>query len=171
MTDTLTRTSLFAAGTVTETALEETQRSTNFWVGPSGETISGAETADYLDTLRELLEKRGWVRSEQHDDPQAPELDESQSVKTMLLTLWRYARDLLGPDSGPHTLFGGRVAVDDGADADSVAFRVLDALVAGLTGVRTAQATAWAGRKGRTWDEVRDLLTAAADFARTHGPR
>ncbi|AJP04768.1 hypothetical protein TU94_28305 [Streptomyces cyaneogriseus subsp. noncyanogenus] len=169
MTDTLTR-SLFAADTVTETALAETQRHTRFWVGHSGETIPGSEVADYLDALRELLETRGWVPSYRGDDSELPELDESLSLKAMLLSAWRHVREALGPDRGPITLTGARVQVD-GGDADVVGGRVLDALVAGLTGVRTAHATAWVARKGRTWDEVRDLLAAAADFARTHGPR
>lgn len=167
MIDTLTR-SPFTADTVIEAAREQIRQQAG-WVGYSGETITGSETADYLDALQAALEKRGWVPTAE-DGPQMPDLDESMPVKAMIVTLWRYARETLAPNRGPLTLFDARAEMY-GQDVDVVAFRVLDELVAAHTGVRTAQATAWVGRKGRTWDEVRDLLTAAADFAREHGPR
>lgn len=167
MIDTPTATvSLFAAA-VTEVA--RTERRDDFWVGYSGETIPGAEVADYLDALRGLLEQHGWIPAYQQDDPEIPELDESMSLKTMLLGVWRYVREALGLDRGPLTLTGAQLKVASG-DAAVVGDRVLSAFVAGLTGTSSAIATAWVGRRGRTWEEVRDLLVAGAGFARAHGP-
>lgn len=168
MTETLTR-NPFTDDSVTKTALDTIQTRPAFWVGYSGETITGAETADFLHACREVLEKRGWGRRRQDDDPEFPHLDESLSVKQMVLAMWRYAREALGQDPGPLTLHWAKFEVDD-RDAGSVAYAVLDALVAAHTGTRTAQAAAWADRPARTWDEVRSLLDAAAEFARTHGP-
>ncbi|WP_333745123.1 hypothetical protein [Streptomyces ardesiacus] len=154
---------------VTRPAVEKTGRRPGFWIGYSGETITGPEVADFLDATRVVLEKTGWTRSYTDNDPEIPEPDESLSIKAMLLTLWRYAREALGQE-GPLTLTYGMYRVDNN-DAKQVADRVLDALVAAHTGTPTAQATAWAERKNRTWGEVRDLLTAGVDLARTHGPR
>jgi hypothetical protein len=166
---TLTR-NPFTAESVTQTALEAVRKRPDFWVGYSGETITGAETADFLHALREVLEKRGWARSFRDSDPKVPEPDESLSVKAMVLALWRYAREALEQDRGPLTLDYARFEVDD-RDAARVADRVLDALVAARTGTTTAQASAWVSRRNRIWDEVRDLLDAGAEFARIHGPR
>ncbi|MGC2997436.1 DUF6197 family protein [Streptomyces sp. G35A] len=169
MTETLTG-NPFTADAITQTALEAAQKRPDFWVGYSGETITGAETADFLHDLQEVLEKRGWIRSFRDDDPQVPEPDESLSVKAMILTLWRYAREVLEQNRGPLTLGYARFEVND-QDVIWVVDRVLNALVAARTGTSSAQASAWASRRSRTWDDVRDLLTAAAAFARTHGPR
>jgi hypothetical protein len=87
----------------------------------------------------------------------------------MLLSVWRYVREALGPDRGPLTLTAAEMKVASG-DAAVVGDRVLSALVAGLTGTSSAIATAWVGRRGRTWEEVRDLLVAGAGFAHAHGP-
>ncbi|GAA4824103.1 DUF6197 family protein [Streptomyces ziwulingensis] len=159
----------FATEYLTQAALKVTETNASFWVGYSGETITGAETADFLDAARQILEKAGWTRSYVDDDPEMPDLDESMSIKTMLLTLGRYARQALGRPSAL-TLFSAMLRVDND-DARTIARRVLDALVAAHTGTPTAQATAWAERTTRTWDEVRALLEAGTDFARTHGPR
>ncbi|WP_318201066.1 hypothetical protein [Streptomyces sp. SCL15-4] len=169
MIDTPTLASPFAADAVTEAALAEARRRDRFWVGYSGETIPGAEVADYLDALRGLLEQHGWTRTYQQDDPEIPEIDESMSLKAMIVSAWRYVREALGPDRGPLTLITAQLRVDSGGAA-AVGDRVLNALVAGLTGTSSAIATAWVVRRGRTWGEVRDLLAAGADFARAHGP-
>lgn len=169
MPETLTH-NQFVTDHVTEAALEVVRNRPDFWVGCSGETITGAETADYLQALVEVLEKRGWVRTYKGTDPGLPEPDESLSVKQMILTLWRYVREVLEQDRGPITLCFAKYEVEN-RDADRVAERVLDALVAARTGSRTAQAAAWAERTIRTWDEVRSLLDAGAAFARAHGPR
>ncbi|MEV5347169.1 DUF6197 family protein [Streptomyces achromogenes] len=168
-TPTPTPASPFAADAVIEAARAETRRRDSFWVGYSGETIPGAEVAEYLDTLRELLEQHGWIPAYRQDDPEIPDLDESMPLKAMFVSAWRYVREALGPDRGPLTLTTAQLKVDSG-DAAAVGDRVLNALVAGLTGTSSAIATAWVGRRGRTWDEVRDLLQGGADFARTHGP-
>jgi hypothetical protein len=167
MTDTLTNP--FTTDAITQAALETAQKRPDFWVGYSGETITGAETADFLHALREVLEKRGWARSFRDSEPKVPEPDESMSVKAMILTLWRYAREVLEQNRGPLTFDYARFEVDD-RDVIWVVDRVLNALVAARTGNTSAQASAWVSRRSRTWDEVRDLLNAAADFARAHGP-
>lgn len=166
MTKTLTR-SPFTTETVTETALKTAQKRPDFWVGYSGETLTGAETAAFLDATRAVLENAGWTRTAT-DGPDIPEPDESMTLKTMLITLWRYAREAIS-QSGPLTLLVGMYRVES-SDAMQVSIRVLDALVAAHTGTSTAQAIAWADRPNRTWSEVRDLLTAGSEFARTHGP-
>jgi hypothetical protein len=169
MPETLTH-NQFVTDHVTKAALEVVRNRPDFWVAYSGETITGAETADYLQALVEVLEKRGWVHTYKGTDPGLPAPDDSLSVKQMILTLWRHAREALEQDRGPITLSFATYEVDD-RDAHTVADRVLDALVAARTGTRTAQATAWAARTIRTWDEVRSLLDAGAAFARAHGPR
>ncbi|MYU20798.1 hypothetical protein [Streptomyces sp. SID8352] len=158
----------FTTDAVTRAATETTGRRPDFWIGYSGETISGQEVADFLNATRTVLEKTGWTRSYTDSDPDLPEPDESMTLKAMILTLWRYARQALS-QQGPLTLNFGMHQVDN-SDAHRVADRVLDSLVAAHTGTPTAQATAWAGRTTRTWDEVRNLLTAGADLARAHGP-
>lgn len=169
-TETLTP-NLFATDNVSGTALAAVQRHADFWVGYSGETITGTETADFLHGLTTLLETRGWTSSAyKGDEPELPAPDESLSAKQLVLALWRYIRESMDEDRGPLTLRVAQFQVAD-QDAGSVAYRVLDALVAARTGTATAQATAWSDRPVRTWGEVRGLLDAAADFARAHGPR
>lgn len=168
MTDTLTA-NRFTSPAVTQAAAGKIASRPNFWTGYSGETITGQEAADFLDATRQVLENTGWTRSYVDDDPEMPDLDESMSVKAMLITLWRYARQAFGRP-GALTLFSAMLRVDND-DARTIARRVLDALVTAHTGTPTAQSSAWAERTTRTWEEVQGLLTAGADFARIHGPR
>ncbi|MHC3450801.1 DUF6197 family protein [Streptomyces prasinus] len=153
------------------TAAERVARD-DFWTGWSGEPVTGAAVAEHLEDVTALLEKRGWVRNTQ-DDPQLPEADESMSVKALLLAGLRALRSLV-KDTGPLTLMSATFEIGHAtSDTDTkvVADRVLDELVRDFTRHPGAMHNPWAEKRGRTWDEVRDLLTAAAEFARVHGPR
>ncbi len=144
---------------------------TGFWTGWSGELVTGAAVAEHLENVTALLETRGWVRNTQ-DDPQLPEADESMSVKALLLAGLRALRSLV-QDTGPLTLMSATFEVGHStSDTDTrmVADRVLDELVRDFTRHPSASHNPWAEKRGRTWDEVRDLLTAAVDLARTYGP-
>jgi len=144
-----------------------------FWVGYSGEPVYGEDVAEHLDAARELLEKRGWSRTFGDPDPEVPEADESMSVKAMLLSLLRVARDW-SADRGPLILSVamGRVQGSAGdQDTAAVADRVMGALLRAYTGAPFVSHGAWVSKRGRAWGEVRDLLVAAAEFARGHGPR
>jgi hypothetical protein len=77
-------------------------------------------------------------------------------------------------DRGPLTLpiAMGRVQGTVGdQDTWAVADRVMGTLLRAYTGALSASHSAWVSKRGRTWSEVRDLLDAAAEFARDHGPR
>jgi hypothetical protein len=158
---------------VAEEAARDIDTSPRFWVGHSGELALGEDVAAHLEAALALLEKRGWSRTWDDPDPELPAADESMSVKAILLALATFVRDLT-VDRGPLTL---SVAVSrvqgtvGDADTSTVADRVMDALLRAHTGAAFAAHSAWASKRARTWDDVRDLMTAAARFARAHGPR
>jgi hypothetical protein len=165
-------TSLFTADTITDAALEVAARP-GFWTGYSGEPVTGEDVASHLDATLTLLEKRGWSRTYSDPDPELPEVDETASVKTLLIGLVRAARDMC-VDRGPLTLSDamGRTQDTDGdQDTSAVADHVMDALLRARTGASFVSHGAWVSKRRRIWGEVRELLTAAAAFARTHGPR
>jgi hypothetical protein len=143
-----------------------------FWQGPSGEPATGEQIGRHLDATLAILSERGWARVHGDPDPEPPGVDESMSSKGLLLGLLRWVRDM-ARDSGPLTLSIATMRAQDAAgdqDTGSVADRVMDALLRARTGALYVSHTAWAGKQGRNWDEVRDLLETAAAFARTHGP-
>ena len=145
-----------------------------FWTGRSGEPAPGELVARHLEAVLALLEKRGWTPVRRSDETTAglpdPD-DDALSVKAMVRGLLRAVRDNF-TDSGPVTFAGAWYRVDGGDnDARTVADRLLDEMVRARTGHRSAFADAWISKNGRTFDEVRDLLSTAAAFAREHGPR
>jgi len=132
-----------------ETWRQETARLADekrVWTGLSGAILTGREVADHLGAAVARLERESWAP---HD------MRTFRSVGMALI------------DTAP----GG--AGD--RDARVVATRLLDLLVhvqAGAPGVCAFGAfDAWEGRAGRTWPEVKELLTTAAQFAREHGPQ
>lgn len=162
----------FTDADVTSRAAEYATRD-NFWIGWSGEPVSGADVSDHIGDVATLLTLRGWVRTTRDDEPEIPEADASMSVKELLLAGLRALRSLVAAP-GPLTLMEaeyeiGRTSGD--SDARVVADRVLDALVSAYTGSPMAAHNPWAEKRGRTLEEVRGLLEAAAEFSRTHGPR
>jgi hypothetical protein len=167
---TATLTNPFTAARVTEAALKRAQ-ARNIWVGYSGESVTGAEAAAALAAIRAVIDKRGLKTAATKDpDITLPDVDDSMKLKDIVLAMWREIRASVWDDHhGPISLHCALYEVKD-ADARNAANKVLDALVLGYTGADFALATSWAERPARTWDEVRDLLDAGVDFARTHGP-
>ena len=161
------------ATSVHDTAAELAAKNNTFWTGPSGETVTGEATAHHLDTTRKLLERDGWVRNYGNDDQDVEMPDENASVKDMIRHLFRVIRDAVGTDKRC-TLSSGIYAVtrsDDGDDdTEQTATRVLDVILRARSGANSAFYASWASKLGRTWEEVSDLLTEAAEFARTYGP-
>lgn len=136
------------------------------WRGSSGEMVPGVDVARHLEATRDLLEARGWTRVMRRDED-GP--DETSTVKALLL--WLVGQAVGG--LGPLTLWEGLVEVpevDGDDDSRRVAVALLRAVLEARTGAKYASEDAWAGRRGRTWDEVRDLLDEAAEAARRHGP-
>jgi len=172
MTDVTVQAHSFTSADVTAKASEYAARG-GFWTGWSGGSVTGHDVSEHIENVATMLAVRGWVRNFQDEDPQVPEADESMSVKALLLAGLRSLRSLVAAP-GPLTLMYaglevGRTSSD--TDTREVANRVLDAVVRAYTGSPAAQANVWVEKKGRAWDEVRDLLDAAAEFAREHGPR
>jgi hypothetical protein len=172
MTDTTAPARSFTAADVIARTSEYAARD-GFWTGWSGESVTGHDVSEHIENVATMLAVRGWVRNFQDEEPQVPEADESMSVKALVLAGLRALRSWVAAP-GPLTLMYasleiGRTCSD--TDTREVAGRVLDAVVRAYTGSPAAQANVWVEKKGRTWDEVRDLLDAAAEFAREHGPR
>ncbi|GHJ34324.1 hypothetical protein TPA0910_87570 [Streptomyces hygroscopicus subsp. sporocinereus] len=144
-----------------------------FWTGPSGEQVTGEQTAHHLDAVHDLLQRDGWVRNFRTDDPDIELPDETASVKTMIRQLFRVIRDIVGTDKRNtlHLAIHHVAKSNDGDDdTGETAINVLHAILQARTGADTALVGAWASKLGRTWEEVAELLTEAAKFARTYGP-
>ena len=116
------------------------------WTGMSGATLTGSEIAAHITAAVARLAAEGW---DPHD------LRTSRCVRMALA----------------YTSPGGMADVDTRVAAN----RLLDLLVhvraGGAPGSGIGAFSAWEGRPGRTWTEVRELLETAAQFAREHGPR
>ncbi|MFD9684086.1 hypothetical protein ACFWAD_29760 [Rhodococcus sp. NPDC059969] len=145
------------------------------WIGWSGELVDGAAVARHLEAAAVLLERDGWVRQHVEDGPSpVPADEESLSVKEMVRQLLRVVREAIGVEK-QRTLVEALADVKYSAVSDDdtwvVTTRVLDAVVRERTGSRTAYHSSWAGKLGRTYAEVAELLAVGAEFARVHGPR
>jgi len=172
MTDTAAPARSFFSAAVTAKSSEYTARD-GFWTGWSGEPVTGHDVSEHIEDVSTMLEVRGWVRSFQDEEVQVPEVNDSMKVKELLLAGLRALRSWVAAP-GPLTLLYASLEVSrtsSDTDTREVAGRVLDTLVRAYTGSPSAQANVWAEKRGRTWDEVRGLLDAAAEFAREHGPR
>lgn len=149
------------------------------WHGPSGETVPGTDTARHLEATLTLLNKRGWHRTTTSDTEDNPNplanADDTWPVKRLLLGLARVvATELSSWGHGPLTLSLALSEISYTADGDddteATARNCIQAVLRLRTGARHPSLIAWSGKRGRTFDEVRDLLVEAAEFARTHGP-
>lgn len=144
------------------------------WTGRSGETVTGPDAARHLQATLRLLDERGWTRSHTAVDERTAiaDADDSWSVKRLLLAVVQMIRDEEKP--GPLTVYEALHAVSRGADGDADswtgALRCAEAVLRARTGSLFAELSAWTEKRGRTFDEVRGLLTEAADFATEYGP-
>jgi len=157
-------------------AVAELAEYPNFWTGPSGEQVTGEQVARHLEATAALLDKHGWVRG--YDDTQDPELptvdDDTATVKDMLRQLIRLVRELLSEDSRltlNSALYRANNGRDGDGDTERAADRVLDSILRARTGARSASSYTWAGKVGRTYEEVAELIVTGAAFARRYGPR
>jgi hypothetical protein len=85
------------------------------------------------------------------------------------------ARDYLAkrcwdPRTG-HGIYGALMDTSPSVDTRYAASRLLDLILSVRANAPRADHEAWEARASRTWREVADLLTAAAQFAREHGPK
>lgn len=142
-----------------------------FWFGPSGELVSGASVAAHLEATLALLSRDGWVRDYEHDSS-TPDLNvaDDASTKSMLRQLLALARDVFGSGDKRLTLTVAlyRARSEGAGDDDTwaVAIRILEAILRARTGALTARYDAWAGKLGRTEEQVVELLGEAVTLAR-----
>ncbi|MCY0922356.1 hypothetical protein OS965_30060 [Streptomyces sp. H27-G5] len=145
------------------------------WIGWSGELVQGAAVARHLEAAAVLLERDGWVRLHIENGPSpVPADEESMSVKEMVRQLLRMVREAMGAEkqrSLSEALADVKYSAVSDDDTWTVTMRVLDAVVRARTGSRSARHDSWAGKLGRTYAEVAELLAVGAEFARGHGPR
>lgn len=77
------------------------------------------------------------------------------------------------PRSSGHSLWRAMLQLADSsfdADTQTVAENCLRLIVRARTGALMVFLMQWEERQGRTLDDVRDVVTAAAKLARKHGP-
>lgn len=153
-----------------------------FWTGPSGEQTTGEQVAHHLEATLALLQRDGWTRRYQDDEP---DIDLSGDIDTMnpvaiLRKLFALALWGLGFSTDKrYTLSDAMSAVvrkDEGdRDTSIVASRVLSTIIRASRGETENQnwpiQDAWASKLGRTPGEVMALLAAGVSFARRYGPR
>nr|WSX25572.1 hypothetical protein OG690_38460 [Streptomyces tubercidicus] len=146
------------------------------WLGRSGQPVTGAAAAAHLDLTLKILDRGGWVRVYTDEgDGGLRGLTKASSFRDMLHGLVVAVRDLV-TDGGPRTLGSAMYRADEeGSDMDAsyAAMKCMEAAIRArydLEPTASVCVFAWANRQGRTFDEVRELLTEAADLARTHGP-
>ncbi|MEU9321454.1 hypothetical protein [Streptomyces sp. NPDC048295] len=170
---------VFTAETLRKAAELEADAYRPLWIGPSGEESTGEAVARHLDATLALLDKDGWDRVMHFgtDDSTShiPADDDSMTVKAMLKALLRFIReDIASAKTHRRTLFAALRHVGESDDGDSdtrdIAGEALTLLIQAHTGSPTARATPWSERLGRTHADITALLTAGAEFARTHGP-
>ncbi|GHC94163.1 hypothetical protein RFN57_03575 [Streptomyces violaceochromogenes] len=184
-TTTLSSTSTASAGVV---FTDETLRKTAalvadayrpVWTGASGEESSGEAVARHLEATAALLDKDGWIRAYDYSSDWTKGIEagdeDSMTVKDMLKSLLRMARDSVGTDPR-RTLRTALRHVGEGSphgdtDTDTVASEVLDLLIKAHTGSCDARAVPWSERLHRTHADINALLAAGARFARTYGAR
>jgi len=144
------------------------------WTGHSGEQATGEQVAHHLEATIAYLERVGWERTfaTTNDDAAELHVNDSMTVKGMLRSLidWVRTQNTTGSRNLPLAL--SHIANTDDGDTDThgIASRLCDFVIRARTNNTYANAAAWASKLGRTWPEVKQLLTEAADVARTHGP-
>lgn len=143
------------------------------WVGGSGLQVAGGEVAEFLAAVIALVEGTGWTggRRDESGDPLG-DVDES-SVLSMVRAIFRWLREELRVRPEAAWIAMQQVAESRHGDRDlqQVAGRCVSLVLRARTGAVAAYLLEWEERRGRTWEEVRDLLETAARFAREHGPR
>ncbi|MFD5914878.1 DUF6197 family protein [Streptomyces tuirus] len=169
---------VFTDETLRKAATLARERHWPVWTGPSGEECSGEAVARHLEATTELLDKGGWLRTYDYSSDWTKGTDagdeDSMTVKDMLKSLLRMARDSVGNDPR-RTLRTALRHVGEGSphgdtDTDLVACEVLDLLIKAHTGASGARAVPWSERLHRTLADINALLAAGARFARTYGP-
>jgi hypothetical protein len=169
---------VFTDETLRKAATLAGERYRPVWTGASGEESSGEAVARHLEATAELLDKGGWIRTYDYSSDWTKGTDaadeDSMTVKDMLKSLLRMARDSVGTDPR-RTLRTALRHVGEGSphgdtDTDTVACEVLDLLIKAHTGSVDARAVPWSERLHRTHADINALLAAGARFARTYGP-
>lgn len=125
------------------TIAEEIDERRHFWHGLSGWRVKGAAVATHLEATAALMSRENW-------DPQ----------------LYHYG-------SGRQIVDALRHTADDGhGDADTryIGRQCMELLLRRSLDAPYVDCWVWAEHSTRTLAEITDLLTAAAVFARTHGP-
>lgn len=144
------------------------------WRGLSGEGVSGEDAARHLEAALAMVQRHGWdtTRSGGDAEPDLDGVDESSPV-AMLRAVLRWLRQQTQPGRVTevwHALLAVAETPDGDGDTYSVSDRCVDLVLRARLGVRHVDLQPWECRRGRTWDEVVDLVETAAAFAREHGP-
>lgn len=170
-----------------ETAAKLAEQDGRFWIGMSGETVTGEQAARHIETAAALLNERGWSRTHELNiessipRPEFPDFDdiEKLTIKTIILRLLKFARELYVHENSwtatrSLTLSCALHEANDGIHGDSdtwyVAGNLLAALLKASNGGDYAQFASWSSKIGRTQEEVLLLLDTGAAFARQYGP-
>lgn len=154
---------------------EQSRYSDHTWYTLSGQAVSGEDAAQHLEAVRELLAARGWRRDwdSDSDGPADPgPIDESAPTRDLIRYLVKLAIRVLRHEyfEQPRGLVLSRAVHEVDADVSGVAGRCLDLVLRAETGAPAASYAAWSRRPGRTIEQVTELLTQAAEFARRYGP-
>lgn len=160
--------------TSTQTALRAADLITpNAWIGHSGATVTGTETARHLTAALKILERDGWTRTAGSVDySELNAINDTTPIRSMVRAITTTLRNVFanGPQTIDEALYTARQEDQGDADTGWAADQCLRLLLRVQSGADYADVGAWNARQGRTWDDVRDLLLTAADFAEAHGP-
>ena len=123
---------------------EFTPMPSDFWEGLSGSRTTGEAIAAHLEAAGEFMEREGW-------DPQLYGLGSNRQLSDALR----------------------QTAMDGLGDADTryLARSCMELVLRTRLGVSYVDYEVWTENLHRTLDEVLELLTATAAYARQYGPR
>ncbi|OEV06897.1 DUF6197 family protein [Streptomyces nanshensis] len=140
------------------------------WIGLSGTPVTGAEVAEHLGFVIRLLEERRWVKqiSEDTDAGALNTVNEQSTTANSIRAVIQWLRDQCLPQRD----FTLREALGKTEDRDVywVTMKAMQAVVTARNGNPCIDIDAWASRRARTLDEVRELAETTAEFARRYGP-
>jgi hypothetical protein len=111
------------------------------WFSSSGEPVSGVEVANHMEAAARILSEDGWSPGWR---PPGLQLDQALAAAAL----------------------GGAGT----SDTRSVAAVLMEAVICSATGALGAHYLLWEDVAGRTGEQVVQLLTDAAAFAREYGP-
>ena len=116
------------------------------------------------------LEQEWYSRSALWFGPTGEALTGTQAAVHLDAALAVLERDGWSPTGSFEDRFGINEAISGDADLFRVSERCLELILCANSGAWAVSFELWEQKAGRTFAEVRTLLTVAAEFARTYGP-